>query len=93
MHGCTDVGCDAEGRWLHDGRRVCRSHGLDRMIRTGRPAVLAPPEPAEQAPSEVTVWDELQAELEAISFDGLDDTGRRLREIAWSAIENGRERS
>jgi hypothetical protein len=36
------------------------------------------------------VWDELQAELEAVEFDGPTDREQLLREIAWSAIENGR---
>jgi len=88
MNGCTESGCEGEARWRHDGRMLCASHAMDRAIRTGRAAELLPAEASAR-----NVWDELQAELEAIPFDGLDDTGRRLREIAWSAIENGRERS
>lgn len=86
MDSCTESGCEQAARWAVDGRRLCRSHAVDRMGRTGHPAVVLP-----AAAEDRNVWDELQAELEAIPFDGLDDTGRRLREIAWSAIENGRE--
>jgi hypothetical protein len=44
------------------------------------------PEPT----SVVSVWDELQAELEAVEFDQPTDREQLLREICWSAIENGR---
>lgn len=38
-----------------------------------------------------TVWDELQAELESLDFDQATERESRLREIAWCAIEAGRE--
>jgi len=38
----------------------------------------------------VSVWDELQAELEAVDFDEPTDREQLLRDIAWAAIENGR---
>jgi hypothetical protein len=44
------------------------------------------PEPAAAG----SVWDELQAELEAVDFDSPTDREQLLREIAWAAIENGR---
>jgi hypothetical protein len=50
---------------------------------------LVCPLPQDPAPR-VSVWDELQAELEAVEFDGPTDREQLLREIAWSAIENGR---
>ena len=53
---------------------------------------LAPTTISEDAVSlaRVSVWDELQAELEAVDFDQPTDREQLLREIAWAAIENGR---
>jgi hypothetical protein len=38
-----------------------------------------------------SVWDDLQAELEAIPSDEPTEREQLLRDIAWAAIENGRE--
>jgi hypothetical protein len=40
-----------------------------------------------------SVWDQLQAELEAVTYDDPSDREQLLREIAWAAIENGRAAS
>jgi hypothetical protein len=50
---------------------------------------LVCPIPQDPAPRG-SVWDDLQAELEAVEFDQPTDREQLLREIAWSAIENGR---
>lgn len=38
----------------------------------------------------VSVWDELQTELEAVDFEEPTDREQLLRDIAWAAIEHGR---
>jgi hypothetical protein len=40
-----------------------------------------------------SVWDTLQADLEAVPFDEPSEREQLLRDIAWAAIENGREGS
>jgi hypothetical protein len=40
--------------------------------------------------SRVSVWDDLQAALEAIPFHDPTEREQLLRDIAWAAIENGR---
>ena len=84
---CTETGCGEAGRWLVGDRRFCSTHGIEHSTRRSVAMRLVCPVPQESTP---TVWDELQAELEAIPYDEPTEREQRLRDIAWAAIENGR---
>jgi len=88
--GCTVSGCESAGRWQIAERRYCSTHGIDASIR-GSVAMrlVCPVVPDDEDPPR-SVWDQLQAELEAVTYDDPSDREQLLREIAWAAIENGR---
>jgi len=86
MTECTESGCGEAGRWLVGDRRFCASHGIEQSTR--RSVAMRLVCPVVPAPS---VWDDLQAELEAVPFDEPTEREQMLRDIAWAAIENGRE--
>jgi hypothetical protein len=90
MSECTENGCVEAGRWLVGERRFCSSHGIQASIRgSAAMRLVCPVVDPDPAPAG-SVWDELQAELEAVDFDQPTDREQLLREIAWAAIENGR---
>lgn len=86
---CTENGCFEAGRWQVGERHFCSTHGIQASIRGSAAMRLVCPLPQDLAPRG-SVWDELQAELEAVEFDEPTDREQLLREICWSAIENGR---
>ena len=86
MSECTESGCGEPGRWLVGDRRFCASHGIEQSTRRSVAMWLVCP--VVPTPS---VWDDLQAEIEAIPFDEPTEREQLLRDIAWAAIENGRE--
>jgi len=87
---CTESGWDQAGRWLVGERRFCSTHGIQASIRgSAAMRLVCPVVDPDPAPTG-SVWDELQAELEAVDFDQPSDREQLLREIAWAAIENGR---
>jgi hypothetical protein len=90
MSDCTENGCDQAGRWEVGERRYCSTHGIQASIRGSAAMRLVCPVVDPEPASVVSVWDELQAELEAVDFDSPTDREQLLREIAWAAIENGR---
>ena len=90
MTECTESGCGEAGRWLVGDRRFCASHGIEQSTRRSVAMRLVCPVVDPEPASEVSVWDELQAELEAIPFDEPTEREQLLRDIAWAAIENGR---
>ena len=85
----TENGCGAAGRWKVGERAYCATHGIQASIRGSAAMRLVCPVVDEIAPR-VSVWDQLQTELEAVEFDEPTDREQLLREIAWAAIENGR---
>lgn len=89
MSDCTENGCVEAGRWQVGGRRFCSTHGIQASIRGSVAMRLVCPLPQDPV-ARVSVWDELQAELESVKFG--DPTVRELllTKIACSAIENGR---
>ena len=89
MSECTESGCVEAGRWKVGERYFCSTHGIQASIRGSAAMRLVCPLVDDPAPR-VSVWDDLQAELEAVEFDQPTDREQLLREIAWSAIENGR---
>jgi hypothetical protein len=89
MSECTESGCVEAGRWLVGERRFCSTHGIQASIRGSAAMRLVCPVVEPDGPA-VSVWDELQAELEAVDFDEPTDREQLLRDIAWAAIENGR---
>ena len=89
MSDCTESGCVEAGRWEVGERRFCSTPGIQASIRGSAAMRLVCPVVEDLAPRG-SVWDELQAELEAVEFDSPTDREQLLREIAWSAIENGR---
>ena len=93
MSDCTESGCVEAGRWEVGERRFCSTPGIQASIRGSAAMRLVCPVVEDPAPR-VSVWDELQAELqaelEAVEFDSPTDREQLLREIAWAAIENGR---
>jgi hypothetical protein len=90
MGECTESGCDQAGRWEVGERRFCSTHGIQASIRGSAAMRLVCPVVDPEPASVVSVWDELQQELEAVDFDQPTDREQLLREICWSAIENGR---
>jgi len=90
MSECTENGCDQAGRWPVGERRYCSTHGIQASIPGSAAMRLVCPVVDPEPASVVSVWDELQAELEAVDFDQPTDREQLLREIAWAAIENGR---
>ena len=86
MSECAESGCGEAGRWLVGDRRFCASHWIEQSTR--RSVAMRLVFPVVPTPS---VWDDLQAELEAIPFDEPTEREQLLRDIAWAAIENGRE--
>ena len=88
---CADHGIQASIRGSLVMRLVCPI--VEEIVVDESGVVgLIPSAISEEAVSiaRVSVWDELQAELEAVEFDSPTDREQLLREIAWSAIENGR---
>ena len=88
---CSTHGANAAIRGSVAMRLVCPI--VDEIVVDESSVVgLLPTTISEDAVSiaRVSVWDELQAELEAVEFDQPTDREQLLREIAWSAIENGR---
>lgn len=85
---CTESGCSEAGRWLVGERNYCSTHGIAASTRGSVAMRLVCPIVDADPPS---VWDTLQADLEAIPFDDLTEREQLLRDIAWAAIENGRE--
>ena len=86
---CTESGCSEAGRWLVGERNYCSTHGIAASTRGSVAMRLVCPI-VEDPPS---VWDTLQADLEAVPFDEPSEREQLLRDIAWAAIENGREGS
>jgi len=89
MSDCTEAGCVESGRWLVGERRFCSTHGIQASIRGSVAMRLVCPVVEPDGPA-VSVWDELQADLEAVDFDEPTDREQLLRDIAWAAIEHGR---
>ena len=88
---CADHGIQASIRGSLVMRLVCPI--VEEIVVDESGVVgLIPSAISEEAVSiaRVSVWDELQAELEAVEFDSPTDREQLLREIAWAAIENGR---
>jgi hypothetical protein len=84
---CTENGCVEAGRWAVGERRYCSTHGIQASIRGSVAMRLVCPvvEPDSQP---VSVWDELQAELDFLSYGSLGQ--ERLLALAQAAIEHGR---
>jgi hypothetical protein len=91
MSDCTESGCVEAGRWLVGERRYCSTHGIQASIRGSAAMRLVCPIVEEFTPLvRHTVWDGIEAELEAVKWGSADERGR-LRAVARAAIIYGRE--
>jgi hypothetical protein len=91
MSECTESGCVEAGRWLVGERRYCSTHGIQASIRGSASMRLVCQIVEEYTPLvRHTVWDGIEAELEAVKLGSADERGR-LRAVARAAIIYGRE--
>ena len=91
MSDCTESGCVEAGRWLVGERRYCSTHGIQASIRGSAAMRLVCPVVEEFTPLvRQTVWDRIEADLEAVKWGSADERGR-LRAVARDAIVYGRE--
>jgi len=91
MSECTESDCVEAGRWLVGERRFCSTHGIQASIRGSAAMRLVCPIVEEFTPLvRHTVWDGIEAALEAVKWGSADERGR-LRAVARAAILCGRE--
>ena len=101
MSTCTEHGCTEPARWECCGAMLCRAHGIEAAIRTGRPAqllagaVVADDQAVkvevkscvvvEGAADPCKVWEEIDSHWETVSLEDFDE----VESIVNWAIEQG----
>jgi hypothetical protein len=95
MSECATHGCGELARWECCGQVLCRAHGIEAAIRTGRPAqllgsaVVADDQAVADAGDPVSVWDELEANWGSMSIDDAD----AVEQLVVCAIEQGKSQA
>jgi len=95
MSVCTDHGCTEPARWECCGAMLCRAHGIEAAIRTGRPAqllagaVVADDQAVEDAVDPLSVWDDLEAGWLAIDIDD----SAAIEQLVTCALEQGKSQA
>ena len=92
MSECATHGCSDAARWECCGQVLCRAHGIEAAIRTGRPAqflgsaVVVDDQAVAEAGDTVSVWDDLESSWESIDIDD----SAAIEQLVVCAIEQGK---